>query len=150
MRFLEKIFQSISQQLLPSACVVCERHQQNSICEPCLQSLKADGLFNYECCYQCGISLDKSELVDQHCKQCKIDPPHFDETYCLDRYEGALRNAIHQLKYQKRLAYAHGLASVWNQIFSEHLKNTYANYLLPVPLSIQKLSSRGLDRKSVV
>ena len=146
MQFLEKIFQSISQQLLPSACVVCERHQQNSICELCLQSLKVDGLFNYECCYQCGISLDKSELADQHCKQCKIDPPHFDETYCLDRYEGMLQNAIHQLKYHRRLAYAHGLASAWNQTFSTQLKNIHAHYLLPVPLSTQKLSARGFNQ----
>jgi ComF family protein len=146
MRFLEKIFQSISQQLLPSACIVCERHQQHSICESCLQSLKEGGLFNYECCYQCGISLNRSELAAQYCKQCKIDPPYFDKTYCLDRYEGLLQNAIHQLKYQKRLAYAHGLASAWNQIFSELLKNDYANYLLPVPLSTHKLSMRGFNQ----
>jgi ComF family protein len=146
MRFLEKIFQSINQQLLPSACIVCEYHQQHSICESCLQTLKEDGVFNYECCYQCGISLDKSELEAQRCNPCKMNPPHFDETYCLDRYEGVLQNAMHQLKYQKRLAYAHGLASVWNQIFSEYFKHTHANYLLPVPLSIQKLSARGFNQ----
>ena len=146
MRFLEKIFQSISQQLLPSACIVCEHHQKHSICEPCLQSLKEDGLFNYECCYQCGISLDRSELEAQRCNQCTIDPPHFDQTYCLDRYGGALQNAIHQLKYQKRLAYAHGLASVWNHIFSGQVKNSYASYLLPVPLSTEKLSARGFNQ----
>ena len=146
MRFLEKIFQSISQQLLPSACIVCERHQKNSICEPCLQSLKEDGLFNYECCYQCGISLDRPELAEQRCKRCKIDPPYFDETYCLDRYEGVLQNAIHQLKYQKRLAYAHGLANVWNHVFLDQVKNSYASYLLPVPLSAEKLSARGFNQ----
>nr|WP_236635598.1 ComF family protein [Polynucleobacter hirudinilacicola] len=111
-----------------------------------MQSLKADSLFNYECCYQCGISLDKSELADQYCKQCKIDPPHFDETYCLDRYEGKLQNAIHELKYHQRLAYAYGLANVWNETFSEQLKAIHANYLLPVPLSTQKLSARGFNQ----
>ncbi|MBU3551069.1 ComF family protein [Polynucleobacter sp. MWH-Berg-3C6] len=146
MRFLEKTFQSINQLLLPSACIVCECHQQHSICESCLQSLKEDGLFNYECCYQCGISLDRSELEAQRCNQCTIDPPHFDKTYCLDRYGGALQNAIHQLKYQKRLAYAHGLACVWNETFSEQLKTIYANYLLPVPLSTHKLSARGFNQ----
>ena len=146
MRFLEKLFQFISSQVLPSACIVCEHHQQNSICKYCLESLDADSLLNYECCYQCGITLNTSELEEQRCEQCSIHPPYFDETYCLDRYEGALQHAIHQLKYQKRLAYAHGLANVWNHIFSNQLKKIRANYLLPVPLSTQKLSARGFNQ----
>ena len=146
MRFLEKIFQSINSQVLPSACIVCERYQQHSICAHCLQSLNVHGLFNYECCYQCGITLNTIELQERRCEQCNLHPPYFDETYCLDRYEGVLQNAVHQLKYQKRLAYAHGLASVWNHIFSKHLINIRANYLLPVPLSTQKLSARGFNQ----
>jgi ComF family protein len=146
MRFLEKIFQSISQQVLPSACIVCERHHLNSICAQCLQSLRTDGLLNFECCFQCGITLKMPELKEQRCKQCKINPPYFDKTYCLDRYEGALQNAIHQLKYQKRLAHAHGLANVWNQLLPKQLENSNASFLLPVPLSTQKLSLRGFNQ----
>jgi ComF family protein len=146
MRFLEKIFQSINSQVLPSACIVCESYQQHSICALCLQSLKTNGLFNYECCYQCGIALNAKELKEQRCEQCNLQPPYFDETYCLDRYEGALQIAVHQLKYQKRLAYAHGLAITWNHLFSKQLKNVKASYLLPVPLSTQKLSARGFNQ----
>jgi len=146
MRFLEKIFQSINSQVLPSACIACERYQQHSICAHCLQSLNVNGLFNYECCYQCGITLNAGELKERRCEQCHLHPPYFDETYCLDHYEGALQNALHQLKYQKRLAYAHGLANTWDHLFSKQLKNIRANYLLPVPLSTQKLSVRGFNQ----
>jgi ComF family protein len=104
------------------------------------------GLFNYECCHQCGITLNASELKEQRCTQCNLDPPYFDETYCLDRYEGILQHAIHQLKYQKRLAYAHGLANVWNHFFPKQIENIRASYLLPVPLSTQKLSARGFNQ----
>jgi ComF family protein len=146
MRFLEKIFQSINSQVLPSACIACEQHQEHSICVDCLHSLNVNGLFNYECCYQCGITLNAGELKEQRCEQCNIHPPYFDETYCLDRYEGVLQNAVHQLKYQKRLAYAHGLANAWDHFFSKQLKNVKASYLLPVPLSTQKLSARGFNQ----
>jgi len=78
--------------------------------------------------------------------QCKNNFPYFDETYCLDRYEGVLQNAVHQLKYQKRLAYAHGLANAWNAILSKQLNSSHADYLLPVPLSTQKLSARGFNQ----
>ena len=146
MRFLEKIFQSTNSQVLPSACIACERYQQHSICSQCLESLNINSLFNYECCYQCGITLNTSELKEQRCEQCNLHPPYFDETYCLDRYDGVLQNAVHQLKYQKRLVYAHGLAHVWDHLFSQQLKNVKASYLLPVPLSTQKLSARGFNQ----
>ncbi len=146
MRFLEKIFQSISRQVLPSACIVCERYQENAICSHCLKTIVADGLFNYESCHQCGITLNLLELEHQRCEDCELNPPYFDQTYCLDRYEGELQNAIHQLKYHKRLAYAYGLAYLWNQIYSTRLKNIAADYLLPVPLSTQKLSTRGFNQ----
>jgi ComF family protein len=146
MRFLEKIFQSINSQVLPSACIVCERYQQHSICAHCLESLNINGLLNYKCCYQCGITLNTAELKERRCEQCNLYPPYFDETFCLDSYEGELKNAVHQLKYQKRLAYAYGLANAWNHLFSKQLKNVKANYLLPVPLCTQKLSARGFNQ----
>jgi ComF family protein len=146
MRFLEKILHLISAHVLPSACIVCERHQEATLCTICLQSLRVESLINFECCYQCGTTLAALEVNEQHCLQCKNNPPYFDETYCLDRYDGALQNAVHQLKYQKRLAYAHGLASAWNCILSKQLRAHGADYLLPVPLSTQKLSARGFNQ----
>ena len=75
-----------------------------------------------------------------------MNPPNYDETYCLDRYDGRLQVALHQLKYQKRLAFAHGLANAWNLLFANSLENTNAAYLLPVPLSQQKLCMRGFNQ----
>ena len=86
------------------------------------------------------------ELVDQRCKYCKKYSPFFDETYCLDRYNGILQDALHQLKYQKRVAFAHGLATAWNQIQADRLEQCDADYLLPVPLSSQKLLARGFNQ----
>ena len=75
-----------------------------------------------------------------------MNPPHYDQTICLDRYDGILQNALHQLKYQKRIAFAHGLAHAWNDILSEQQMNTEGNYLLPVPLSTEKLCVRGFNQ----
>jgi ComF family protein len=95
---------------------------------------------------QCGITLQQAEISQGRCMQCIATPPYFDRTDCLDRYHGRLQNAVHLLKYQNRLAYAHGLAQVWNQFMSEHVKNHDANFLLPVPLSRQKLCARGFNQ----
>ncbi len=103
-------------------------------------------MFNYQCCYQCGIALQASELVQQHCSPCQITQPHFDETYCLDRYDGLLQKPLHELKYQKRIAFANALSNTWNLLVSQEQQNIYADYLLPVPLSIQKLVQRGFNQ----
>ena len=146
MRFPENIFQAICEHLLPSACITCQVFQQYAICNKCLVSLKSNALLNYYCCYQCGIPLVVNELVDQRCDTCKSSEPHFDETHCLDRYEGQLQNALHQLKYQKRIAYAQGLADIWNTVMNKQLNEIYADYLFPVPLSTEKLSMRGFNQ----
>jgi ComF family protein len=80
------------------------------------------------------------------CHSCRTRPPHFDLSYCLDRYDGLLQNALHQLKYQKRIVFAHGLAHAWNIVMSKELQNIEASYLLPVPLSEEKLAIRGFNQ----
>jgi ComF family protein len=50
------------------------------------------------------------------------------------------------LKYQRRLACAHGLASTWNALLAKGLITTQADYLLPVPLSQEKLCTRGFNQ----
>jgi ComF family protein len=72
--------------------------------------------------------------------------PHFDRTYCLGFYDGKLQNALHQLKYQKRLAYAHGLTNIWNNVMFEHVNALEADFLMPVPLSAEKLKLRGFNQ----
>jgi ComF family protein len=146
MRPIENIFQAICSHLLPSACIVCGIFQRRTLCHDCFIQLESDQLSNYECCQQCGITLEVSELKEMRCQECITNPPYFDETLCLDRYDGRLQTALHLLKYQRRLACAHALASAWNQLMTWRLNNLQADYLLPVPLSPEKLCSRGFNQ----
>ena len=146
MRFPENIFQAICEQLLPTACIACQEFQKSSLCDRCLNQLRGDGLLNYQCCYQCGIALQASEIAGQRCTQCQTLKPHFDETYCLDRYDGLLQTPLHELKYQKRIAFANALGRTWNLLLSKEFENISADYLLPVPLSIEKLAQRGFNQ----
>jgi ComF family protein len=143
---IEKIFQTICSHLLPSSCIVCGTFQQHTLCVNCAILLESEGLFNYECCQQCGLTLQANELNKKRCQICCTNPPYFDETYCLDRYEGRLQSALHQLKYQRQLRYAHGLASAWNAMLPKDLIVTQADHLLPVPLSQEKLCARGFNQ----
>lgn len=146
MRTIENIFEVISSRLLPSACIVCGVFQQGTICVDCSSRLALEQLLNYECCQQCGLTLHASELKEKHCQECTVNAPYFDQTFCLDRYDGRLQSALHQLKYQRRLACAHGLASAWNQLMPKDFNTLQIDFLLPVPLSLEKLCSRGFNQ----
>jgi ComF family protein len=146
MRFLENLIQSVSAQVLPSACIVCQRFQVAPICANCLQQLNENGLLHYECCNQCGIPLNTQELLDQRCNQCQKNSPFFDKTICLERYHGCLQEPLHQFKYQKRITYAHAFAYAWNQIQARHIDQEQIDYLVPVPLSQEKLIARGFNQ----
>lgn len=143
---IENIFQAVCSHLLPSACIVCGTFQQLTLCTNCVTLLKSEQLLNYECCQQCGLTLEANELKEKTCHECCINPPYFDATYCLDRYDGRLQSALHQLKYRRRLACARGLASAWNTLLPKSFTTTQANYLLPVPLSCEKLWARGFNQ----
>jgi ComF family protein len=146
MRLIENIFQTMCSHVLPSACIVCGTFQQHFFCTDCTKVLHSEQLSNYECCQQCGLTLLADEVAEQRCLSCKNNSPYFDQTYCLDRYDGVLQAALHQLKYQGRLACAHGLVSAWNQLMAKSIQNVQADYLLPVPLSQEKLCTRGFNQ----
>ena len=146
MQFLVNLLASISAHLLPTACIICQQFQTESICATCLSTLENNSLIHYECCHQCGIPLQVRELNKKRCSCCVKHPPFFDETYCLDRYDGILQDALHQLKYQKRIVFAYGLAKAWDHIQFHLQEQCQADYLLPVPLSTEKLLSRGFNQ----
>ena len=146
MRFLENLVQSISKHVLPSACIICQQFQSASICAHCLLTLYRDSLLHYECCYQCGIPLQCAEIYSGRCNICNTQEPSFDQTICLDRYDGSLQEALHQFKYQKRLAYAHGLSDAWNAVLANKIDDQSFDYLFPVPLSQKKLLARGFNQ----
>ena len=146
MQIPENIFQTICEHLLPTACISCQEFQACSICNKCLNSLNHGALYNYQCCYQCGVALQTLEIQQQQCVSCQNNNPYFDETYCLDRYDGLLQNPLHELKYQKRVAFADALSNTWNLLLNGDLQDIAADYLLPVPLSKQKLALRGFNQ----
>ncbi len=146
MRFPENIFQTIFEQLLPTGCIVCQKFQEYSICNCCLDIVRNEGIFNYQSCDQCGLALRPEEMALQCCASCQLSNPYFDETYCLDRYTGILQVPLHKFKYQKRIAFGYALSDMWNKLLSWQLKDIDASYLLPVPLSTQKLAQRGFNQ----
>jgi len=142
MHFLHTLFQH----LLPTACIVCTLHQTKMVCPACFAFLENQSLFHYPCCIRCGVDIDCYSTAQNQCSACLLKAPAFDRTHCLDRYDGVLQHAMHQLKYQRRLAIASAFAFAWNRLAMPHIETPETAVLLPVPLSTQKLNQRGFNQ----
>ncbi len=127
--------------LLPTACIACQRFQQSTICEKCLNLLKQSQTNR---CHQCAAS---DQLIKQYCKSCQINSAHFDSTLCLDHYGGLLTDAMHRYKYQYQVALAHGFVDAWILIYGIEFHQTQSiDIILPIPMSNPKLHQRGFNQ----
>lgn len=123
--------------------MVCEKVQTKLICPSCLTAIGSDSPKKFYLCSICGIPISPSHL---QCNSCITSPPAYDQVRYIDSYDGLLQNALHALKYQKRLACASGFAHLWNSIAGMVDEAYHADYLLPVPLSDSKLAQRGFNQ----
>lgn len=129
--------------LLPTACIGCKSYQPSRICDKCLNRLIRSQIHR---CFQCALPTHPNAI---YCAQCQYERPYFDETVCLDSYEGLLTGAVRQYKYSGEVAIAHGLIETWFKIFDNGLfkhRKKEEVILSAVPLSTIKLHERGFNQ----
>ena len=132
-----------TQYLIPTLCMVCEQAEAEIVCHPCRDRIAYKRLQFGPSCLVCALPIRPHQSL---CAQCEQAKPAFDHVTYLDLYQEPLRQALHLLKYQKRLACASGFALLWNVFHQHTLKTCDADVLIPVPLSPTKLAARGFNQ----
>lgn len=87
-------------------CMCCGREIFTDLgfCDQCLQTV----VFNSgKTCKRCGVGIDGAE---EFCGNCAFDKVYFDKSYAVFSYEGAVQQAILQMKFNGRGRYAKVLA----------------------------------------
>lgn len=84
------------------ACMCCGREVFDGLgfCEECLKSVTFN---NGKTCKRCGVGIDGAE---DYCGNCAFDKIYFDRSYAVFSYEGAVQNAVLQMKFNGRGRYA--------------------------------------------
>ncbi len=123
--------------------MVCEQVQAEIVCFPCRDRIAQNRLQFGPSCLVCALPIRPHQSL---CAQCEQAKPAFDHVTYLDLYQEPLRQALHLLKYQKRLACASGFALLWNVFHQHTLKACDADVLIPVPLNPTKLAARGFNQ----
>lgn len=129
--------------LLPTLCMACEQVQTKLLCANCLAKITLNMLSRPPCCPTCGIPIATPESP---CFSCVEHRPAYDETFYIDSYAGVLQTTLHAYKYQRRLACAAGFSYLWNHCAAKVTLQSSADYLLPVPLGVRKLTKRGFNQ----
>lgn len=142
---LKKTFDKILQRLLPQFCILCNIKciDNLALCTACRNELP----WLKNGCPQCGNSLFFNTAEHIKCGNCIQQAHPFENTIALFHYQEPIIQLINQLKFNKKLIYAH----LFGKLFTNHLKNYYNNkkfpdFIIPVPLHSYRLRERGYNQ----
>jgi competence protein ComFC len=95
-------------------------------------------------CPVCGQKLNQSEL----CPRCRKATPHYSSLRSWAVFDGNIRNAIHQLKYNRNVGLGEVLARSLVDLFRS--LEWEVDMIAPVPLGLARLAERGYNQSSLL
>lgn len=124
---------------LPNSCLLCGNDSSALLCPGCVEDLP---LQDASCCPRCAEPITHGAC----CGHCLREPPHFDATTALYRYDFPLDRLIHALKYGGQLA----LAAWFGERLTTALRGRSFDLLLPMPLHPERLQTRGFNQAAEI
>jgi ComF family protein len=139
--------------LLPADCLVCGRHlpsqHEGGVCLPCWKSFRR---LEGPCCRRCG---DPVFVFEEPvpppvflCHDCRGLVRPFDRCRSAGIYDGALREAIHRVKFGGETALGRSLGRWLARSLPGEASE--ADLVAPVPLHPKKVRSRGFNQSELL
>lgn len=131
--------------LLIPYCYACNASLNNNnypYCDRCYAQLP----FQQHNCTQCGQQLTQGQ---DYCGLCLTKPPEFDACFCPFEYQEPIRSQICAFKYNNKPELAQALAQTMALEISGNALDL-PDLLIPVPMHISKLRSRGYNQASLI
>lgn len=137
---LKRLGRKILNAVLPGSCLLCGDDSQGSLlCAPCTNDLPQLASA------QCPICADQT-THGERCGACLREPPHFERTLALFRYDFPADRIVHALKYGHQLA----VASWSAQKLAERLGDESFDRIIPLPLHPERLRERGFNQSAEI
>jgi len=135
---VRRLWTSILDLLYPPRCVGCE-DVGAWFCGECMSQVHR---VSRPLCEQCGHAL--GEVSSRVCRRCRSAPLQIDCIRSVAYSEGALREAIHALKYRGVTALAVPLADLMAEHWARYPMEV--DVIVPVPLHKRRLRWRGFNQ----
>ncbi len=127
---------NLAASVLAQDCLLCAAPgNDDTLCPPCSAKLPRLG---GERCPICALPTPGSLI----CGACLKQPPHFDATQAVFRYEFPIDRLIQSLKYTRRLT----SAEFFGRALAQIPRSNRPDLILPVPLSAERLAQRGFNQ----
>lgn len=126
--------------LFPRWCVGCGE-EGDFFCDSCRRSLPR---IESPLCPRCGRPQSRETL----CRDCASELTAIDGIRSPFWFDGAIRQAVHQLKYRDIRALAASLAQLLHEYLSTH--DIPGEVLVPVPLHPRRLRERGYNQSGLL
>ncbi len=124
---------------LPSRCAICQSWPEAPLCEACISRFAQP----QHRCLTCALPLPHPA---RRCGACLKNPPPLDLCLTATAYSWPWVGLIARYKFQQQPSWASPLATL--MLSSPWAEDTLdaANWVLPIPLSAQRLAERGYNQ----
>lgn len=141
---VKEIFSDFLNLMFPEACPACGEQGDAAMTFPiCRQCWNLIEQYRGPMCQVCGKFLVSQEALT--CGECLSDAPYFEYARSFGRYDGAMKEAIHQLKYYGRRNLASPLAELLVNMPIEEI-----DVIVPVPIHYNRLKTRQFNQSCLL
>lgn len=133
-----QLLQGVSRRL-PSRCAVCHAWPAQAVCEDCVAQFAQP----VHRCAQCALPLPAGM---PRCGACITTPPPWDAALAAVGYAYPWSGLVVEFKFQQHPAWAGTLATLLHSAPWVEPALDAADLVLPLPLSRQRLQSRGFNQ----
>jgi len=135
---MRDLFQRLLRQL-PSQCAVCKHWPTQPICEACVAQFGQP----IPRCQTCALPVLAGM---RRCGACIVSPPPLDQCLAAVTYTYPWARLVQEFKFHEHTAWARSFAALLRSTPWVEPALEAANFVLPMPLSKERLQSRGFNQ----
>ena len=134
----------------PRNCVGCGSSLAEESGHLCLDCVSATHLISLPYCSICGEPVSGRVDHAYTCHQCSAAPPHYAWARAAVRYEGPVRDALHDFKYRQAVWLQQDLVQLLTALSRVVAVQDEIDLILPVPLHRRRRLQRGFNQSELL
>ena len=150
---MHRFFNGLLDIIFPPVCLACKRKLStvsvdNTVCPECWSSIKRN---IPPFCLSCGRHLDTRRSAKSICPVCIGKPLHFDRAVSPCRYDGSVKELIHEFKYKTKLRIGRTLSRLMIDFIKEYdVPVDILDLVIPMPLHSARMREREFNQSEVL